>query len=176
MVCEIAQHEAFQKILLKKIEKLKKENNKLKKGIEKLTCIIKMLDQREEVKKLKAENEAKTKVNMFLSGEWKELKTSQSLAETLGLDPKMANDTAVLQFANKYIELKNENEELKKLLNVSLNRGADLRKQVQIEKEKTEDWNNPCPICKDIMGGVVCNTFGKESCGKCSIKIMENRT
>ena len=75
MVCEIAQHEAFQKILLKKIGKLRKHLEK-------------------------AEND---------------------------LDEQMIENE----------KLKNENEELKKLLNVSLNRGADLRKQVQIEKDRT---------------------------------------
>tara|TARA_R110002020_G_scaffold268_5_gene1428 strand:+ start:64 stop:450 length:387 start_codon:yes stop_codon:yes gene_type:complete len=90
MVCEIAHQEAFEKMCVKKIKKLRKQ-----------------------VEELKAENEAKTKVNMFLASEWKELKTSQSLAETLGYDNKLGNDVAVLEFAKCRSRWEKENKELR---------------------------------------------------------------
>ena len=64
-----------------------------------------MEDQEKEIKDLQAQNEAKTKVNMFLSCEWNGLCATQSVAETLGLDPKTANDTAILQLGRRYTEL-----------------------------------------------------------------------
>ena len=70
------------------------------------------MELKDEIKKLKEENKAKTMVNLFLSGEWKELKTSQNLAEASGLGIEAGNDTAILNVASKYIELK---EEVKKL-------------------------------------------------------------
>ena len=106
MVCEIAQHEAFQKILLKKIEKLRKHLEKAENDLDE------KMKENEELK------EEKFDYNVFL---------------------EERNNMAIMlsEQATENEKLKNENEELKKLLNVSLNRGADLRKQVQIEKDRT---------------------------------------
>ena len=69
---------------------------------------------RAEKKVLKAENEAKTKVNMFLSLQWKELKTSQNLAEMTGLGLETGTDVAIVHIASDFIKLKEENKKLKK--------------------------------------------------------------
>tara|TARA_R110000787_G_scaffold227575_1_gene335235 strand:+ start:34 stop:303 length:270 start_codon:yes stop_codon:yes gene_type:complete len=69
---------------------------------------------RAEKKVLKAENEAKTKVNMFLSLQWKELKTSQNLAEMTGLGLETGTDIAIAHIAYDFIKLKEENKKLKK--------------------------------------------------------------
>ena len=53
--------------------------------------------------------------------------------------------------------------------------GDEESESEEEEECHTDDWNNPCPICKDIMGGIVCNTFGQESCGGCAIKIMKEK-
>ena len=53
--------------------------------------------------------------------------------------------------------------------------GDEESESEEEEECHTDDWNNPCPICKDIMGGIVCNTFGQESCGECAIKIMADK-
>jgi regulator of replication initiation timing len=67
----------------------------------------------EEIEKLKAKNEAVSKVNMFLSIQWKELRTSQNLAEMSGLGMDVGTDIAIVNIANEYVKLKEENKALK---------------------------------------------------------------
>ena len=65
-------------------------------------------------------------------------------------------------------KLEKENKKLKEWVDRNQEEKKVARRRARREKE----WDNPCPICNDIMGGIVCNTFGEVSCGKCSINIM----
>ena len=116
-----------------------------------------MEDQEKEIKDLQAQNEAKTKVNMFLSCEWNGLCATQSVAETLGLDPKTANDTAILQLSQRYMDLIGENEKLKseaedtkRLLTTATNHGGVLRRQNQELKEGLKDYEQHAILEEDI--------------------------
>tara|TARA_R110000824_G_scaffold53444_3_gene147966 strand:- start:2472 stop:2924 length:453 start_codon:yes stop_codon:yes gene_type:complete len=98
------------------------------------------------IAKLRAENEAKTKVNMFLAGEWNELKTSQNMAETLGLDPKMGNDVAILQFAQRATEFieeaKNKSDFFEKEFHKTLDHQADAEEDYEKKIEELERENH----------------------------------
>ena len=59
-------------------------------------------------KKLKEKNEAVSKVNMFLSIQWKELKTNQNLAEMSGLGMDIGTDIAIVNIADEFVKLKEE--------------------------------------------------------------------
>ena len=66
--------------------------------------------------KLKKELDAAQQVNDFLALQWRELKTSENLAEMTGLGKDMGTDVAIIQIASEFIDLKKENEKLKKEL------------------------------------------------------------
>jgi len=62
---------------------------------------------------LKKELDAAQQVNTFLALQWRELKTSENLAEMTGLGKDMGTDVAIVQIASEFIDLKKENEKLK---------------------------------------------------------------
>jgi FtsZ-binding cell division protein ZapB len=71
----------------------------------------------EELKKenesLKVEMEAKTRVNLFLAEQWRELRHTMDLSKVLGLDEETSNDVAICHVATEFVKLQDENKSLK---------------------------------------------------------------
>ena len=100
-------------VLAKAYKEHKIEIMKLKKEVSRHRIALGNSD--EENKKLKQKNEAVSKVNMFLSIQWKELKTNQNLAEMSGLGMDIGTDIAIVNIADEFVKLKEENEKLKEV-------------------------------------------------------------
>ena len=81
-----------------------------------------------QIDELKEKNEAVSKVNMFLSIQWKELKTNQNLAEMSGLGMDIGTDIAIVNIAHEFVKLKEENEKLKQEIQVKQPRKAQIKK------------------------------------------------
>ena len=63
-------------------------------------------DLKEENKSLKVEMEAKTRVNLFLAEQWRELRHTMDLSKVLGLDEETSNDVAICHVATEFIKQK----------------------------------------------------------------------
>ena len=83
---------------------------------------------------LKKELDAAQQVTAFLALQWRELKTSENLAEMTGLGKETGTDVAIVQIASMFLDLKKENEKLKehndRLLRVRRREGSVIRPKV----------------------------------------------
>ena len=131
-------------VLAKAYKEHKIEIMKLKKEVSRHRIALGNSD--EENKKLKQKNEAVSKVNMFLSIQWKELKTNQNLAEMSGLGMDIGTDIAIVNIADEFVKLKEENKKLKE---------DELTEESAIEyvynhTDQYEDWIEGSTIYEEL--------------------------
>ena len=138
-------------VLAKAYKEHKIEIMKLKKEVSRHRIALGNSD--EENKKLKEKNEAVSKVNMFLSIQWKELKTNQNLAEMSGLGMDIGTDIAIVNIADEFVKLKEENkklkEENKKLKEDELTEESAIE-YVYNHTDQYEDWIEGSTIYEEL--------------------------
>ena len=71
-----------------------------------------------DIEKLQTELKAKTEVNCFLACQWRDLNTSQNLAEMTGLGKEVGTDAAICQIATEFIKIKKADKINKQVIKI----------------------------------------------------------
>ena len=88
-----------------------------------------------DLEELRIELKAKTEVNCFLACQWRDLNTSQNLAEMTGLGKEVGTDAAICQIATEFIKIKKEHKLNKQVIRILNKKVEELKKEIdELEK------------------------------------------
>jgi len=96
-----------------------------------------------DIEKLQTELKAKTEVNCFLACQWRDLNTSQNLAEMTGLGKEVGTDAAICQIATEFIKIKKEDKLNKQVIRILNKKVEELKKEID-EYESVEQSLMKC--------------------------------